>query len=326
MVAIAAGQTIQLENGEFKIAGAPSGGTLTVYAGSASVPMLGSYRAVNGTIFFKPRFPLSEGVKYRAVYEVPGRAPIEAVFDGPRPVAIPARVDHIYPSGSILPANLLKFYVAFSAPMSRGEAWKRIRLLDGNGHAIPNAFLEIDQELWDREMRRLTVLLDPGRVKRDLVPNKQLGAPIVEGRTYTLVIDRTLTDSHGAMLADNFVKTFRGGPADRTPPDPAKWKIDAPAAGSRNPLSLRFEKSMDYALAQRTIEVEGMRGTVSLGREEREWSFVPDQPWRAGTYRVAIDTTLEDICGNRIGRLFDRNEGDRERAPSGKVYLPFQIK
>ena len=49
----------------------------------------------------------------------------------------------------MLPANELKLYIYFSAPMSRGEAWKHIHLLDDAGKPVPLAFLELDQELWD---------------------------------------------------------------------------------------------------------------------------------------------------------------------------------
>jgi hypothetical protein len=317
-------QSIQLDGGEFKVSPAEPNAKFSVYAASAELPMLGSLRLENHTLTFKPRFPLSEGVKYRAVYQLAGRTPVEATFEVARH-ASQARVDHIYPSADVLPANILKLYIVFSAPMSRGEAWKHIRLLDHTGNAVKNAFLEIDQELWDPEARRLTVLFDPGRVKRDLAPNLQIGAPVMEGRRYTVQIDRDFPDAHGAPLAEAAAKAFRGGPADRTPVDPAQWRITAPRAGTRSALLVTFPKSMDFALAQRTIFVEAVAGKISLDRNETQWSFVPDQPWTRGAHRVAIDNTLEDICGNRIGRLFDRNDGDRERAPTGKVYRAFEI-
>ena len=35
------------------------------------------------------------------------------------------------------------------------------------------------------------------------------------------------------------------------------------------------------------------------------WSFVPEKPWAAGRYSLVIDTTLEDLAGNSIGRPFE---------------------
>ncbi len=338
LAAGAAGQTIRLEDGVFRVANANLDRTrkdwssvFSVYAGAGDVPaMAGSYSVEGGVLVFRPLFPLSPGVQYRAVFRA-ASGPVTAVFDGPKRAGeSAARVVHIYPSANVLPSNLLKIYIVFSAPMSRGEAWKRIHLLDSNGTAVKGAFLEIDQELWDPEMRRLTVLFDPGRIKRDLAPNLQMGVPILEGRQYTLAIDRGFPDARGFPLAEGFRKSFRGGPADRTAPDPANWKIEAPAASTRDPLKVSFPKPMDYALVQRTIEVAdtsgAIRGTVGLARDEMEWNFTPAEPWKSGTYRLWISTTIEDLCGNRIGRLFDRNEGDRNRAPDGKIFRGFNIK
>jgi hypothetical protein len=213
--------------------------------------------------------------------------------------------------------------------MSRGEAWKRIHLLDEGGMPIKGAFLEIDQELWDPELRRLTVLFDPGRIKRDLAPNLQMGVPIVGNRKYAIAVDRDFLDARGVPLAEAFRKPFRGGPADRIPPDPARWRISPPHAGSQKPRLVQFPKPLDYALLQRALEVIGpagpVRGTIGLAREEMDWVFTPAEAWKGGEYRLAIDTTLEDLAGNRIGRAFDRNEGDRKLAPEGKVVLRFQV-
>src|SRR5262249_40392957 len=128
----------------------------SVYAGAGDIPaMVGSYSFERGVLVFRPRFPLSPGVQYRAVSRS-ASGPVAGVFDGAkRSGEAGARVEHIYPSANVLPSNLLKMYIIFSAPMSRGEAWKRIHLLDSKGKGIKGAFLEIDQELWDPEMRRL---------------------------------------------------------------------------------------------------------------------------------------------------------------------------
>ena len=70
--------------------------------------------------------------------------------------------------------------------MLRGEAWEHLQLLDSNGKVIDLAFLEIDQELWDRDQRRLTVLFDPGRIKRGVLPRDEIGAALEAGKSYTL--------------------------------------------------------------------------------------------------------------------------------------------
>lgn len=305
-----------------------------VFAGTGDVPaMLGTYSVRNGLLVFEPRFPLVPGIGYRATFHPPGGSPIEAVFALTFvPSTATTRVEHVYPSADVLPGNTLKLYIVFSAPMSRGESWKHIHLLDETRKPAQGAFVEIDQELWDPAYRRLTVLFDPGRIKRGLAPNQQMGLPIVEGRKYTLVIDHDFHDAHGAPLQETFRKEFRGGPIDRVPPDPKQWRLAEPKQGSKDPLVVDFPKPLDYALLQRLIEVSArtggaIRGSVSVDRGETQWRFTPAEPWRAGEYQLVIDTALEDLAGNHIGRAFDVDTFAKapQPAPQGKVFLPFKV-
>ena len=243
----------------------------------------------------------------RAVFHAPGATGVEAAFDVPAG-AVPqatTRVTRVYPSASVLPANALKLYIYFSAPMQRGGSWTHLRLLRDDGTIVEYPFLELDQELWDRDYRRFTVLFDPGRIKRGLASRAEAGPALESGRTYTLVVDRAWQDGRGAPLAEDFRKTFRVAPDLRVPPDPNQWRIDPPHAGTREPLVLTFPKPLDYALLQHEIEIPGMRGEVAVAREETEWRFVPDVPWSARDYRIVIRTTLEDVAGNHINRPFD---------------------
>ena len=59
-------------------------------------------------------------------------------------------------------------------------------------------FLPPEPELWDaRNATRLTMLLDPGRIKRGLVPNLEFGYPLVEGTTISIGIDAAFRDATG---------------------------------------------------------------------------------------------------------------------------------
>ena len=285
---------------------------LSVYAAGADTPMLGMYSREGDTLVFRPRFPLASGISYRAVF------PGGTLLVNAAPAAAPStRVEHIYPSASVLPANELKLYIYFSAPMSRGEAWKHIHLLDNAGKPVPLAFLELDQELWDPGNQRLTVLFDPGRIKRGLVPTNELGSPIVEGKHYKLVIDPDWHDAQGARLLEGFEKTFTGGPSDRTPPDPKHWSVIAPKAGTAEPLIVEFPKPMDYALLQRMLEVPGVAGRIAVDRDETRWVFTPEVPWKSGAYRLLADNLLEDIAGNHLDRAFDVDLQKAVPAPVG---------
>lgn len=283
-----------------------------VYAATGDVPpMLGSYAVDEHVLTFRPRYGITAGVRYRAIFRAPGSLPVETTLEGPRGASNPlTRVERVYPSAETLPANTLRMYVYFSAPMSRGEAFEHIHLLDlDNDRPVEIPFLELDQELWDQNNQRLTVLFDPGRIKRGLVPTNTIGPPVVEGKRYKLVIDREWHDARNVRLMENFEKTFRGGPSDRVPPEPRNWRVTAPRAGTANPLIVVFPKPMDYVLLQRMIGVFGphgeIAGKITIGSSETEWSFTPSEIWRPGTYQITADNSLEDISGNHLDRPFD---------------------
>jgi hypothetical protein len=282
--------------------------------------MLGTYAVQDGTLTFVPRFPLSPGVTVRAVANLPDGRTVQRDFQA---AATPPRaatyVEHVYPSASLLPANQLKFYVCFSAPMRKGEAWQHLRLLNASGAAVELPFVEIDEELWDRDLKRLTVLFDPGRIKRGVLPLEEVGPAIEEGGRYTLVVDRAWTDANGTRLREEFRKQFSVAPADREAVDPSRWRLTAPAAETREPLAVEFPKPMDHELLLRSLEVSGARGrltgSITVDREERRWLFTPREPWAAGDYSLLIDSFLEDLAGNRVGRPFDVDTARQKLKP-----------
>ncbi len=131
---VAASVSIQLDDGAFKVTGwtapEPAGGwasIFTVSTGPDLPPLFGAYSIEGGSLTFHPRYPLTSGVTYYAVFHPPESAPVQATFHGPEPVAAPqARVMAMYPSSPVLPANQLKLYIVFSAAMQGGDFWQRV--------------------------------------------------------------------------------------------------------------------------------------------------------------------------------------------------------
>ncbi len=305
-------------------------------------PMLGTYSLNDSTVSFEPKFPLEPGVTYRASFD-PGQLPnartsggnfVTSTFRIPAAVAMPTTiVTGIYPSARVLPENLLKFYLTFSAPMSRGHIYDHIHLLNESGQPVELPFLEIDEELWDPEMKRLTLFLDPGRIKRGLRPLEEVGPALENGKQYTLRIAREWRDASGAPLKVGFEKQFAVGAPDREPPDPTLWTIKPPKAVTGSPLDVIFPEPIDYALAQRVIYVAtamGLRvsGHVTLSDNERRWSFSPSQPWKAGQYRLVVQTTIEDLAGNNVGKTFEVDVFDKvdRLFTNSSVKLSFEIR
>lgn len=343
MPAIAAPVSIELEGGAFKVVGwrpphgEPAKGwasIFAVYAASGGVPpLLGSYSVEGGALVFRPSYPLASGVHYRARFSpTGGGTPVEKIFEGPAQASTPtARVEHVYPSADVLPSNQLRLYIYFSAAMSRGEAGQHIHMLDRNGKVLRGVFLP-GEELWDPTFHRLTMTFDPGRIKRGLTSNETMGPPIVEGKRYTLVIDRDWPDARGVTMVQGFRKSFRGGPADRNPPDPKRWRLSAPKAGTLEALIVDFPNPMNYPLLQRMLHISGVRGnvagTVTIDKQETEWRWTPRDPWTAGDFQLVADTGLEDLAGNHIGQAFDIDVFQRvsEHITTKTVSLPFTVR
>jgi hypothetical protein len=306
-------------------------------------PLLGSYHVDGPLLRFQPRFPLEPGVVYEARFD-PGKlvtasADVQklpvviARFTLPKePVSATTRVAAVYPSGDTLPENLLKFYLHFSAPMSRGMAYEHIRLRDGAGKAVAFPFVELAEELWDPSGRRLTILFDPGRIKTGLKPRELFGPILHPGETYALVIDRGWLDAAGQPLAADFRKTFRAGPTDSESPEPARWKIGVPGPGTRDPLVLTFPEPLDHAMLTRVLAIvnadnQPVPGEVGVEAGETRWQFTPESSWRAGRYQIVVDKDLEDLAGNSIGRPFEVDIFDRveRKSVADTVSLPFEI-
>lgn len=285
-----------------------------VAGGTADRPALaGSYTLTDGGVRFEPLYPLAAGHEYLAELRlsadrppvVQARLKIPAPDPGPR-----VRVVAVYPSAVVLPENTLRFYIHFSGEMSRGDVYRHFRLLREDGQEVPHPFLELDEELWSRDGQRLTLLFHPGRVKRELVPREEEGPILEAGQRYTLVICGDWTDVHGRPLAAEYRKTFLAAPAEESPVDPQQWKLQVPRAGSRQPLLVRLPRPLDRALLERLVWLETGAGqrldlTATVGGGERLLTFTPLKPWRAGNYRLVVDTRLEDMCGNRVGRPFE---------------------
>jgi hypothetical protein len=321
---------------------------LSVYAEQGDVgadlslpPMLGSYLLRDGLLVFKPEFALERGLRYRAILNplrLPGDQPsgskvVAAILELPALPSNPSTVvSQVYPTAGTLPENLLKFYVQFSAPMSRGRIYDHIHLRDEAGKSVELPFLEIDEELWDPTMSRLTLFIDPGRIKRGVRPLEEVGPALEAGKQYSLIIDAAWKDGAGIPLKESFQKRFRVGPPDREPPDPARWKLQLPHAGTRQPLVVTFPEPMDHALARRLIRVatgagRAVEGETVLEEHECRWLFSPSSPWRGGLHSLVIQTTLEDLAGNNIGKPFevDLFEGIQRKLTSLAVKVPFQI-
>lgn len=289
--------------------------SLVVRVKGADGPLLGECAARGGKVVFAPRFPFHAGIQYEAVL-----GGVVAPFEIAKPKIEPAHVVAVYPTSDRIPDNQLKFYIQFSAPMSRGEVYKRIRLMNQRGEREQFAFLELDQELWNRERTRVTLLFDPGRVKRGVKPNRDDGVPLRVGERYAFIVDGAWLDGNGTAIGKEFRKEFTVVASDRTGIDLAKWAIAAPKAGTREPLLIRFGEALDRAMLDSAIVITGVDGEVAARPGETEWAFTPKAPWKAGAHTIEVDSMIEDLAGNKVGREFDIDTRDQRERQLERVW------
>lgn len=299
----------------------------------AGQPVLGSCTLDDRCLIFAPRFPLEPGVIYVAEFQRDTAPAVRQELSITKPTLAPStRIATVYPTAEILPQNLLKFYLHFTAPMSQGEAYRFIELSTVDGKVLEHPFLEIAEELWDRSGQRLTLLLDPGRVKRGLVPREEDGPILLAGQRYRLTIKADWPDARGVPLASGFVKSFHVAGEDFKQPDPANWSINPARARTIAPITFTFPEPLDHATLARGITLANSRGEIIRGdftfsAHETRAHFTPLKPWKAGLVDVHISPVIEDLVGNSIERAFEVDRFDEvETAPPRSRSITIEIR
>ena len=312
---------------------APAGAQSTVEPATPPQPvawpsMAGQWSREGDGLRFDPRFPFLAGVTYAVLRD--GRR-VAALTRPARPHRATTRVVAIEPDVPQVPLNLLRVSVQFSAPMRDDCALRHVHATDAaTGARRDGVFLDMTPQLWDASRTRLTLLLDPGRIKRGLVPHQESGYPLEEGRTCVVTIDAAWPDAQGQPLGEGAARSYVVGPAVRARVRPDWWVLDLPAAGTRDPLVVRFERPLDRVLVDGSLraladhpggESEPIPGAGEAQPDGRAWRFVPAQPWPGAPCRLRVRTRLEDLAGNAVSRVFDRDLTRREDDPVDAPWL-----
>jgi hypothetical protein len=318
----------------------------SMFRGDRTVPsVLGNYEILQDRVRFTPRYPLTPGLTFRAtvdleeLFAMDGATlsdldtPVELSlsFSLPTAAVVPSTmIEAVYPSANVVPENLLRFYVHFSSPMQQGWARDFIYLRGPDGQRLGSAFLDLRTELWDPTMQRLTLLLDPGRIKRGVGPNVEGGAPLRQGESYTLVIDADMKDASDNPLRQGYTKTFQVTMAMRERVNPEVWSFVEPIVGTQQALELRFPEPLDRAMLARVIRVVGadgqpIAGRIAIDQHETRWAFTPSASWSAGEHQILVNTALEDVSGNNIIAPFDIDTRHAEvTEKADRIALPFE--
>ncbi len=305
--------------------------TIHLSGNSDNPPILGELIQSENGFLFTPLIPLTRGQTYEVRYE---GAPIGQISI-PQLSEEEAKLEvmEIYPTQNRLPENQLKFFVKFSKPMREGESSTHVVLLNSKKDTLKGAFLDLQPELWNEDQTLLTLWLDPGRIKRDLIPNLEMGAPLTEGESYSIVISGKWKGKNGGELGQSFSKEFTASSRDSISPHPDSWMLDIPKAGTNAALTIDFLEALDFSLLANVFTIkkaagQAIQGTWEIGIEEKSIQFIPKDPWPKGQYLIEIESRLEDLAGNNLNRLFETDLFNRPESdsPSDIKRLEFEIK
>ncbi|MCI4671831.1 MAG: hypothetical protein MRZ79_27055 [Bacteroidia bacterium] len=293
----------------------------------------GRYSLEGSYLVFTPYFPFERGMTYvvRTQANDPDHRYVYHSFQlGKKPKVDQAKVMAIYPTSSELPENLLRFYVYFHTPMKKGQALKYIQLVDSVGNIDKHAFMEFKQELWSPDGKRLTILFDPGRIKRGVSTNLELGPALLEGRQYQLTISGVWQDVYGQALSVETRKSFVVGSAYREEINVQAWSIQKPEANSEAPLRIQFDRIMDHALVQSMIHIQDQEkkqigGYWEVLSQGQQIQFIPTQKWQQGSYQIVIDSRLEDVAANNLQNLLDHKKTKEAQNSGSHQFINFEL-
>lgn len=271
-------------------------------------PVLGEFVEGKDGFHFTPLVPLTLGLNY----EVMAGEIVVSEIAIPKSDSSAPELLAIYPSQDTVPENLLKVYLNFSQPMAEGRSANYVHLLKNDRDTMQGTFLDLQPELWNEDGTVLTLWLDPGRIKLDLMPNKELGNPLKEGESYTLHVAAGWKSKEGNSLAHPGAKSFFVSFRDNVSPDPEMWRISVPKSGTSLPFEVDFREPIDRMLCSSAIHVLDMdgrpvSGTIQVLDEDRIFKYSPLEAWKVGHYDIQVEARLEDLAGNNLNRLFEKD-------------------
>ena len=274
---------------------------VTVSTKGSEQPLFGAFR--DGV--FVPAAPFVRGRSYEVALELAdGSKSRMTVTFGASPQSAP--IVRVSPATSLIPANTLKLYLDFSESMEQGVFLKHLTLQRRNGEEVAGAFRET--ELWSPDGKRLTVMLHPGRQKTGVNLNVDEGPVLTAGEHYNLAVSGHWRSVAGIALGKEAVFSLDPIAADHEQPDPARWQIHVPKAGTTGPVVIITNELFEPQIFLRALDVTGVPGKAEakvIDLKRVEWRFIPLQPWQPGGYQITVAPELEDLAGNTTQKLFE---------------------
>jgi len=260
-------------------------------------------------VTFKPIVPFTNGQDYQIKYQ--NKVVLDYKIAPSIQESIPELLA-IYPNVDYVPENLLKMYFKFSQPMQEVKSsLDFIKVFDKTENKEVDVFLELETELWNKEHMLLTLWLDPGRIKKDLIPNKEKGLPILKDHEYSITVSENFKTANANNLKQNYIKEFSVGPQDKEKPSTHDWYINTPNS-QKESLKIIFNQPLDVIIVNEVFSIYNsynklVEGTFLFQKNGFSTEFLPSENWKPGNYLIKIESRLEDLAGNNLNRLFERD-------------------
>ena len=298
---------------------------LNIRAEGKTNNILGDWSFKSPNILFTPLATLPANQTYHIIYDGITISSFKGnVNKLPSPL-----VRAFYPSSDTVPENLLKCAIQFTQPMRDGDIYQYLTVIGSQGDSLQDIFLPLEPALWNYDRTTLTLWIDPGRVKRDLLRNQQLGKPLEVGKKYRIVISKNWKGVNGEALNEDYIKEIFVTTRDEEVPDVTQWKLVIPKKASRASLQVLFSEKMDYLTALEGITIENdkkvVNGTISLIKNETIWSFTPKSNWIKGEYILKLSPVMEDLSGNNLSRPFDLDLQKEFDGAKNPLRLTFKV-
>lgn len=299
--------------------------------------VIGTYKIVDNHLAFSPKFLPDPKVRYFVTFSYPHLAELlasslteQAIYSDivsfEPPETTQPEITSVTPNLEIVPANLLRFYVFFSAPMGLENPYDFIKIEDKEGNILVDPFVIVPEGLWNIDRTRLTLLLHPGRIKQGVGPNMTEGDILRAGNIYTLKIDSNWKGASGEPLKASFSRPINASNPLRKAINVNLWALKA-EQNQFGILTIVTDHPLDQPLAKRMLFIRNKEGKILPSQVEftsPENIRILWRPDGSKELELHIDPRLEDVCGNTPLYAFDLEEGTRSQSLE-EIMLKFKV-
>ena len=288
----------------------------------STFPVIGDYTFFEDSLSFQPKFELNASIRFLVQQK-------DSSFQFTLPPEVhtsAVQIAKMFPSKAEIPANILTFYIQFSAPMKPDpKAYEMVDIVDINGHITPHAWRQ--KSYWINHNKTLVLMIHPGRVKRGIQATEHLAPVFTAGKQVQLVVNRGLESAEGSLLNISDTIHYLITQMDTNSPQLIRHSLKLPTVNSRSPLEFTFTEPMDYGLIYKwfSLHLNGKKIVGNLtSADDKTWLFTPAEEWQTGTYTIKAGNKMGDYCHNQMDRLFEVGD-EHEIQQTHYDYLEFEL-